>query len=341
MKLGQPVRCNFGGEPTWLFSAQPSLSGAEHSMQKPFDLSRRGLLTLGACSLVRRAAADEAAPFRVTMGKSLIDVSLPSTGIDLAPASLVAWVTVAARAVTAYYGQFPTPTASVTINSIEDRAGVLNGTTYGGDPPRTRMGVGQHTTTRQLENDWTMTHEFVHLAFPDMTREHHWLEEGQATYIEPIARAQIETLTPERVWGDMMRDMRQGLPGSNDHGLDFTRTWGRTYWGGAIYCLLADVGIRERTGNRAGLQQALRAVLAAGGNIEYDWSIEEALETADGAVKVPVMTELYNQMKDKPFAPDLSELWRRLGVGLVEGHVKFQDDAPLAEVRKAITRAAG
>jgi hypothetical protein len=310
----------------------------EQSMPKHFDLSRRGLLALGACALARRSAAGDGAPFRITMGKSVIEVSLPSAGIDLAPPSLITWVTVAARAVTVYYGVFPTATATVTVNSIEDRAGVLNGTTYGGDPPRTRMGVGQHTTTRQLENDWTMTHEFVHLAFPDMTSQHHWLEEGQATYIEPIARAQIGTLTPERVWGDMMRDMHQGLPGANDRGLDFTRTWGRTYWGGALYCLLADVGIRERTGNRAGLQQALRGVLAADGNIEYDWPIEEALRTADKTVKVPVMTELYDQMKDKPFAPDLNGLWQRLGVELVEGSVRFRDDAPLAEVRKAITR---
>lgn len=306
-------------------------------MQKPFNLSRRGMLALGASALVHRASADND-PFRITIGKSLIEVSLPSAGLDLAPPSLVAWITVAARAVTAYYGKFPTPSASVTVSAIEDRAGVLNGTTYGGDPPRTRMGVGQHTTTRQLDNDWTMTHEFVHLAFPGMTRQHHWLEEGQATYIEPIARAQIGTLTPERVWGDMVRDMHQGLPAPNDRGLDFTRTWGRTYWGGALYCLLADVGIRERTNNRTGLQQALRGVLAADGNIEYDWSIEEALQTADQTVKVPVMTELYNQMKDKPFAPDLSELWRRLGVDGIEGRIKFRDDAPLAEVRKAIMR---
>jgi hypothetical protein len=308
-------------------------------MPKPFDVSRRSLLALGASALVGRAVANDDAPFRVTMGKSLIEVSLPSAGIDLSPPSLMAWVTVAARAVTAYYGEFPTPTASVTVRSVEDRAGVLNGTTYGGDPPRTRMGVGQHTTTHQLDNDWTMTHEFVHLAFPGMTRQHHWLEEGQATYIEPIARAQIGTLTPQRVWGDMVRDMHQGLPGPNDRGLDFTRTWGRTYWGGALYCLLADVGIRERTGNRAGLQQALRGVLAADGNIEYDWSIEEALQTADEAVKVPVLTELYNQMKDKPFAPDLSDLWRRLGVEVAGGSVSFRDDAPLAEIRKSITRA--
>ncbi len=308
-------------------------------MPKRFDLSRRSLFALGAGALACRAADDDDKLFRITMGKSLIEVSLQPAGFDLAPPALMGWVTVAARAVSAYYGAFPTPSASVTVRAVPDRAGVLNGTTYGGDPPRTRMGVGQHTTTRQLDDDWTMTHEFVHLAFPGMTRQHHWLEEGQATYIEPIARAQVGTLTPERVWGDMLRDMPQGLPSPDDRGLDFTRSWGRTYWGGALFCLLADVQIRERTNSRAGLQQALRGVLADEGNIEYDWTIEIALETADKAVKVPVMTELYNQMKDKPFAPDLPELWRKLGVEMTDGRVKFHDDAPLAEVRKAITRA--
>ena len=272
------------------------------------------------------------------MGGSSIDVTLPKEGVDLAPPALMGWVSAAARAVTAYYGAFPTPQASVNVRAVENRAGVLRGTTYGGDPPRTVMGVGQHTTARQLDDDWTMTHEFVHLAFPGMPRQHHWLEEGQATYIEPVARAQIGRLSAERVWGDMVRDMHQGLPGPNDRGLDITHTWGRTYWGGAIFCLLADVTIRERTRNRAGLQQALRGVLAAGGNIEYDWPIEDALQAGDDAVKAGVLKELYGEMKDKPYAPDLADLWRRLGVESTESGIRFRDDAPLADVRKAITR---
>lgn len=300
------------------------------------QLSRRGLLALSACALAR-ASVDDANISHVTIGKSLIEVTLPEGGFDLAPPALVQWVTTAARAVAAYYGEFPTANAKVIVRSVQDRAGVLNGTTYGGDPPHTIMRVGQSTTARQLDDDWTMTHEFVHLAFPGMDRQHHWLEEGQATYIEPIARAQIGTLTAERVWGDMMRDMHQGEPGPSDRGLDFTHTWGRTYWGGAMFCLLADVQIRERTGNRAGLQQALRGVLKAGGNIEYDWPIEDALQAADDAVKVPVLTELYGQMKDKSSPVDFGALWQRLGVQAAPGDVKFRDDAPLAKARRAIT----
>ena len=41
-----------------------------------------------------------------------------------------------------------------------------------------------------------------------------------------------------------------GLPEPGDEGLDYTHTWGRTYWGGATFCLLADVRIRRETHNR-------------------------------------------------------------------------------------------
>ncbi len=311
---------------------------APNRMRLKSRMTRRELLALAAGGVVAQRGRAATDVFSVTIGSSSIEVTLPNGGVDLAPPALMGWVSIAARAVAAYYGTFPTPQASVNVRAVENRAGVLHGTTYGGDPPRTVMGVGQHTTARQLDDDWTMTHEFVHLAFPGMRRQHHWLEEGQATYIEPIARAQIGRLSEERVWGDMVRDMHQGLPGPNDRGLDNTHTWGRTYWGGAIFCLLADVTIRERTGNRAGLQQALRGVLSAGGNIEYDWPIEDALQAGDNAVKVGVLQEIYSEMKDKPYAPDLVALWRRLGVESTASGIRFRDDAPLSGIRKAITQ---
>ncbi len=179
------------------------------------------------------------------------------------------------------------------------------------------------------------THEMVHLAFPTQEDQHHWIEEGQAVYIEPIARARIGELTPEKIWGDMIRDMPQGQPAKGDQGLDHIHSWGRTYWGGAIFCLLADVQIRERTHNQKGLEDALRAVLAEG-NIQAEWPLERAIAIGDQATGVPVLHELYEQMKATPVTVDLDALWKKLGVNAVNGHVVFDDSAPLAGVRKAI-----
>jgi hypothetical protein len=177
----------------------------------------------------------------------------------------------------------------------------------------------------------------VHLAFPSVPEKHHWIEEGLATYVEPIARARAGDLLPQKVWGDMFDAMAQGLPKSGDRGLDFTHTWGRTYWGGALFCLLADIEIRKRTGNRLGLENAMRGILKSGGSIEVEWPLARALRVADQAVGVPVLEELYNQMRATPVSPDLPKLWKDLGVSRQDGTIVFDDSAPLAPIRRAIT----
>ena len=73
------------------------------------------------------------------------------------------------------------------------------------------------------------------------------MEEGLATYIEPIARVQAGELPAKQIWRDMLDGMPKGEPQPGDKGLDRTHTWGRTYWGGALFCLVADVQIRVAT----------------------------------------------------------------------------------------------
>ena len=86
----------------------------------------------------------------------------------------------------------------VLILPVADRAGVLQGTTWGdmgGWPAFTRIRIGEHTTQADLNDDWMMTHELVHTAFPSLPDDEHWMEEGLATYIEPLARVMIGDLT--------------------------------------------------------------------------------------------------------------------------------------------------
>jgi hypothetical protein len=176
----------------------------------------------------------------------------------------------------------------------------------------------------------------VHLAFPSVPQDHHWIEEGLATYVEPIARARAGNLTPEKIWSDMVEGMPKGLPKAGDRGLDHTHTWGRTYWGGALFCLVADVEIRKRTSNLIGLEDGLRGILKSGGSIEVEWPLVRALQTADHATGVPVLEEMYEKMKATPVAPDLEELWKDLGIKYDGDKVSFDDSAPFAAVRKAI-----
>jgi predicted metalloprotease with PDZ domain len=182
-----------------------------------------------------------------------------------------------------------------------------------------------------------MAHELVHSAFASLAREHLWLEEGISTYVGPIARAQAGFVSAGYVWRWFLWGMPRGLPQPGDQGLDHTHSWGRTFWGGALFCLLADLEIRARTENRKSLQTALQAILAAGGNGEAHWEIARVTAAADRATGVPVLAELYDKTKDRPVAVDLTGLWRRLGVSIADGEAVFDEAAPLAAVRNAIT----
>ena len=249
-------------------------------------------------------------------------------------------LTTSAEAVTAYYGQYPVAHLQIDVR-FHPGHGVNYGKAFGWNGARIAVSVGEASTASDFANDWVTTHEMVHLAFPSVDERHHWIQEGQAVYIEPVARARIGELTPEKVWGDMVDAMPQGLPAEGDRGLDFTHTWGRTYWGGAIFCLLADVEIRRRTHNQKGLEHALRAILTAGGTIEAQWPLERAIEIGDRAVGVPVLHHLYQQMKATPVNVDLNSLWQKLGVARHNGQTLFDDSAPLAAIRRAITEPVG
>ena len=274
---------------------------------------------------------------RLQVGGSTIEITFGPGALDLPRDSIVAWILKAARAVAHYYGAFPVPLARVRVNSSERQSGAFGGETWGSDPPFTRIFVGRQTTAQQLDRDWLMTHEFVHTAFPDVADEHHWIEEGIATYVEPIARVQIGDLTPERIWSDMVRDMPKGQPQPFDEGLDHTHTWGRTYWGGALFCLVADVRTRQATNNRKGLQDALRGVRDAGGTIDKHWPVTRAFEVGDKATQTNILTTLYSEMKDNPVYVDLSKLWSELGISVSGGIISFEDTASLAQIRRSIT----
>jgi hypothetical protein len=274
------------------------------------------------------------------IGGATIQVDFGPGSTDLPPDRIVEWVERSARSVTVYYGKFPVPRDRVLVE-FSSGSGVGHGTTWGGVggfPAFTRVRVGEHTTQAELDDDWMMTHELIHTGFPSMEDEHHWIEEGIAVYVEPIARVQNGLLRPEKIWSDMVRDMPKGDPGPFDGGLDRTHSWGRTYWGGAQFCLLADVTIRKQTHNRKGLQDALRGIVAAGGTIDQDWPIERAFSVGDQATGTHVLTELYHQMASASKPVDLDGLWKQLGIEPTAAGVRFDDKAPLAEVRKAITR---
>lgn len=292
----------------------------------------------GAPSPVRAETAPAAyAAGDVAVPGAVLRVRFAAGGLALPRDRVLDWIARSARAVSVYYGRFPLAAVDVLIVPVAGK-GVKHGRAYGHDGGAIQVAVGRESDAQDLVADWVMVHEMVHMAFPRMHDRHDWLSEGLAVYVESIARLQAGDLDAGFVWRGFVKGMDHGLPRAGDRGLDFTPTWGRTYWGGAIFCLLADLEIRRRTAGAKSLQDALRGVLAAGGNFEAVWPIRKALAAADKATGTTALTDLYEAWRAAPVDPKLPGLWKRLGVRVSGKTAIFDDSAELAAVRRRIGR---
>jgi hypothetical protein len=252
------------------------------------------------------------------------------------PRLLRDWIERSARIVAGYYARFPAPLVELSIRTAPGD-GVRGGRTTNESGLLIQVTVGRDATADELAADWVLVHEMVHLALPELGRSHNWLAEGLAVYVEGIARAQFGNRDIGDVWAENRHSMPMGLPRSGEGGMDQTPTWGRTYWGGALYCLQSDIAIREATGNRIGLQTALRAILRETGGYRTERNIDDVLAIGDAATGTRVLEDLYLKIKATPQTPDLDQLWTRLGVPNDPKSQPFDAHAPLAAIRAAIT----
>ncbi len=244
------------------------------------------------------------------------------------------WVTEATQAVGAYYQRFPVDELLLLVVPHAGRG--LSGFTLGEGGASILIRLGTAMPFAQAREDWVLTHELMHLGFPSLWRKHLWMEEGMAVFGEPLVRARAGMVDQAVVWSEWLEQGALGLPHRGEGGLESTHTWARTYWGGALFWLVADVTLRERTNNARSVDDALRALVAAGGNVSSHWEVQDVLRVADAATGLSVFSDLFQSTGEAPGAPDLDALFRRLGVSLHNGTVAYDEGAPLAGVRRAM-----
>lgn len=271
----------------------------------------------------------------IEVGEGRIRLLVSAGKLPVGKDAVRSWIEMAARTMARYYGRFPSDEVTVTV--LAGKPGrVFGGTTYGGRV--IRINVGRQATAATLAEDWRMPHELLHLAFADLGDDYLYLEEGLATYVEPIIRAQAGQLTEEKVWSDFYDGMPHGA--RNPRGMDGSSSWGTLYWGGARFWLLADLEIRRKTEGRRTLRDALKAILEGGGNGKVHLELRRMLALGDAGTGTNVLRDLHARLGARSEPADLDGLWKELGVEKRDGTVVLRDDASLAHIRKAITRRA-
>jgi hypothetical protein len=277
---------------------------------------------------------------RIELRQGELELTVLDGALDRSAEELTTWVEASARAVAAFYGRFPVPRASVMVLPRAQRDGVVFGKVLPESEPAIALVVGERAPRKALYSDWILVHELFHLGFPSFFEEGKWLDEGLATYYEPIIRVRAGLYTEVELWSELERSMQQGLQAFTELGLENADDFRGIYWGGAIACLVADVEARKQHLER-GLEVGLRALRDAGGTASEVWSLSEALAVIDGPFDAPHLTRVAEAHAKSGSAFDLAALFRQLGVERqASGALTLSNSAPLSAVRRAIVHGS-
>jgi hypothetical protein len=245
------------------------------------------------------------------------------------------WIESAAGAVSDFWGGFPVSEAMMMVIPAPGHRDIAHGKVVATGGAGVAIHLGSRANRAALYRDWILVHELFHLGFPSFAGEGKWLDEGLATYYEPIIRTRAGWRDEHALWSEFAHDMDQGVT-AVELGMEQEKSYAGMYWGGAIIALLADVEARKLSQGRLGLEDGLRAVLAQGGNATQVWTLERVIEVVDARLGAPVLERLRAAHRHAGTPVDLEQLFGKLGVRATERGVRFDEDAELADLRKHI-----
>ena len=184
---------------------------------------------------------------------------------------LRAWVERATNAIHAYYGHFPVQHARITVERVNG-SGVQWARTFAYSGAHVRVGVGNDTSASQFESDWMLTHEFVHLALPELA-DRARLAAGRRRDLRraDCSRPRRTAVSRARM-GGVRAGNAEGLPGPKDRGLDSHVDLGHAPTG-AARCSAWSPTSRSASAPTiaSACSDALRAILEDGGTLDHRW----------------------------------------------------------------------
>ncbi len=341
-----------GSASTWILMPEPAGDAAVH-VDVRGDASRfatglrrdpRGGYSFSAYEL-REASYSAFGSFRrsaVPVPGATLQAVLLGAPLAMGDAAATSWVKDAAGCVANLYGRFPVD-ATVFVVPVQGAEEVVFGRVMSLSGASVALLFGSQTRAASEHDDWVVVHELSHLGTASFMGEGHWLEEGLATYYEPILRERAGWMTERQLWEHFVSQMPRGVPRSDEPAdIEQRDDIDSTYWGGALFAFLADVRIRSATRGTRSLDDAMRAALGRLGDSTHEARLADFLRTGDEATGTDALGSLDASFATHGQPPDLEETWRSLGVEPeADGTVVLHDDAPLAAVRRGIALGSG
>jgi hypothetical protein len=248
------------------------------------------------------------------------------------------WLERTVAAVSDFWHGFPVAAATLFVVPYPGGREIAQGKVVATGGASVAIVLGSKANRSVLEHDWVLVHELFHLGVPSFAGEGKWLDEGLATYYEPLIRTRAGWRSERALWGELASGLPRGLQAMEIDGLENARDGSGIYWGGAMLALLADVQARRRSDGRLGLEDGLRAVLAKGGNATTVWSVDDIVQAVDERLGEPVLRPLVQAHRESGQPANLDGTLRELGVGWGPRGPWLDDAATLQHIRRAIVR---
>lgn len=269
-------------------------------------------------------------------GKARIDVAVLGHARYAMPDGIIrSWIEESAQITVPLFGRFPVDRTTLFVVPAKGESEVVFGKVLSLAGASVVLVLGDRMQPSARHKDWVLVHELFHLGFPTFRGEGRWLGEGLATYYEPILRARAGWTTATEVFHQFARNMPRGQgPRGSSAGLSERDDLDTIYWGGALFCLAADVRIREATRGKKSLDDVLRAALERGGDATHVWTVRDVVSLGDSVTGTSVLSEMYERHAARGEQIDLDSLMASLGV---RPDSREEDDSrPLAWIRREI-----
>ena len=266
--------------------------------------------------------------------EGLLRLAILDGPTDAGRADLVDWVRRTVEAESQYWRGFTSEHMLLGLVPMRGGRPVGYGRTEPGGGATIMVEVRLPVEQRPLFDDWVLVHEMIHSGMPYFHGRATWFMEGAATYIEPIIRARAGWKTEAEVWKEWLDNMPRNV-GAFSAGLANARGQ-QNYYGGALFMLMADLGLRRETQGRLGLEDCLGGVLWSGVDASTNARVPAYAEECDRISGTTVMSSLVDRYYLRGQPVDIDAFWHELGVNEVDGVVKLDNRAPLAQWRKTI-----
>jgi len=298
--------------------------------------------------LLALAASSNALVTSVDVAGATLKIEIRQPVSDHKAQELVEWIASTANNVNLTYGRFPNPAPKIIIipntrPSWNDDSAVTFGRVTRSDGETVELFVNLDRPISEFYEDWTATHELSHLMLPLLSQRYRWISEGFASYYQNVLLSRAGHYTPEHAWQRLTEGFVRGRDSRPELTLNQAATGGirnarmKVYWSGAAIALLADVELRQRSDGEESLDSVLGQLQQCCLPAEKRWSGPELFRRLDSFLETPVFMPLYreyaNDTKFPPFTPMLKEL----GIVTSSAGVILRHDAPLANIREAIS----